>query len=927
MLDSFVVCDLETTGLSPCRNEIIEVGLVLVEGGRIKNTFHTLVRPQNRLPVGIRRLTGLKDEDFRDSPEIKEVLPRILNFLADHPLVGHNVSFDRSFLEAAAGKLSNPAYDTLELAKIIFPFSPGYRLGSLGKYLGIANAGEHRALSDALATVTLYDRLMAGLKELDANLLISLCFFLLRAGSSWAGPLLSLASRPVPETGPEPLFFIPAGEISGECPAPERMVPDLSLAEVTRMLAPGGMVAAAMDDYEYRPQQVEMVKAVLRALEENKHLLMEAGTGTGKSLAYLLPLVCQVLAGGERAVVATHTLNLQSQLWEKDIPALQRMLPWPFTVALLKGRQNYLCLRRWQDILTAGNWSPEEAAFWARILIWAAKTKTGDRAELNLSGREHDFWALVSAESESCPGHFCAWYAKGCFVTRVRREAEKADIVITNHSLVLADLRAENRLLPPYGPLVVDEAHHLEDVATEQLGKKVTWAEVRRWLNVIAKLPARCAGLVPPADFSRWRELLKNFQEGREKLLAEAGLFFRELAGLVTGRLKVQGRQEQGVAALRIRGEGGGRPPFLQAEFASFLSAFDLFLSDLQKLTATLEEWARLDSAWRKHYGEALAQLTAGKDLRFRLAFIFGADEEGHVFWVEVEPKEAGRPAVTLNAAPVCVGGELARYLWTQKKTVVLTSATLSAGGDFGYVMERLGLDFLPPERIITLQVDSPFRYDQQSVLCVVEDVPVQGEVPEEVYHEALSAALTGLIEAAQGKTLVLFTSRRSLQEAYWRLREYCEANDIYLLAHNVTGDRSRLLEEFKNEKRAVLLGAQSFWEGVDIPGEALTCVVIVKLPFGVPGMPVAEARLEDLAKRGRDGFYHYTLPQAVLRFKQGFGRLIRTGRDRGAVVLLDRRILSRSYGKHFLNSLPLTRHFCGSSPAISKYIARWLQD
>ncbi|MGB9904826.1 MAG: exonuclease domain-containing protein, partial [Desulfotomaculales bacterium] len=450
MLDSFVVCDLETTGLSPFQNEIIEVGLVLVEGGRVKSTFHTLVRPQKELPKGICRLTGLKDEDFRDSPEIREVLPRVLNFLAGHPLVGHNVSFDRGFLEAAAGKLSNLAFDTLELAKIIFPFSPGYRLGSLCKYLGIPNAREHRALSDALATVTLYHRLVDGLKELDANLLAALCFLLLRAGSSWAGPLLDLASRTVSETGPDSVSFFPGRGDSLECPVQERVVPDLGLAEVARMLAPGGAVAAAMDNYEYRPQQVEMVKAVFSALNENKHLLMEAGTGTGKSLAYLLPLVCRVLAGGVRAVVATHTLNLQSQLWEKDIPALRRMLPWPFTVALVKGRQNYLCFRRWQEILAAGNWSPEEAAFWARILVWTSKTKTGDRAEIRLGGREQDFWNLVSAENESCPGSFCAWYAKGCFVNRVRREAERADIVITNHSLVLADLRAENRLLPPY---------------------------------------------------------------------------------------------------------------------------------------------------------------------------------------------------------------------------------------------------------------------------------------------------------------------------------------------------------------------------------------------------------------------------------------------------------------------------------------------
>lgn len=925
MLDAFVVIDLETTGLSPRQNEIIECGLVLVEGGRVKDTFHSLVRPKNRLPVGIRRLTGLTDEDFRDSPGIEEVLPRILNFVAGFPLVGHNVTFDRDFLEASAGRLSNPAFDTLELARIVFPFSPGFSLGDLCRHLGIANEREHRALADALAAAALYERLVAALKELDAPLLLSLHSFLARAGSSWAGPLLSLVSLPPVGDLPDFLSFFPAAGSFEESPAPGRTKPEISPGEAVRMLAPGGVVAAGMENYEYRPQQLEMVRAVILALEEKKHLLMEAGTGTGKSLSYLLPVICRALAGGERAVVATHTINLQGQLWEKDLPVLQKVLPWPFKTALLKGRQNYLCLRRWQDILTAGNWSPEEAVFWARVLVWSVKTKTGDRVELNLNGREQEFWNLVCAESDACPGSRCPWQQGACFVTRARRAAEGADLIVTNHALLFSDLQAENRLLPPYGPLVIDEAHHLEDVATEQLGKKVTWAELKRWLNGLARLHARLAGLFPPDDFTLWGELLKNLQEDRQKLSFAADHFFRGLAGLVAGQSGEQGAYEFGAATLRLCGEKGGKPPLFTAEYENLLLAFDRLLDRLQKLTARMEEWVLLDSRWQGPGGEAQVQLAAGKDLRSRLVFIFSAEEDNHVFWIEAGDPE-GVPAVGLHAAPVYVGEELYRRLWLEKEAVVLTSATLSVGGDFGHIMERLGLDLLSPERVATLQVDSPFCYDEQSVFCVVNNTPLQGEVPEREYYDALSRALAGLIEAAQGRTLVLFTSHRALKETYQRLREYCEENDIHLLAHNVNGNRSRLLEEFKNGRRAVLLGAQSFWEGVDIPGEALSCVVIVKLPFGVPGLPVAEARLEDLARRGKDGFYHFTLPQAVIRFKQGFGRLIRTGRDRGAVVLLDRRILSRRYGNHFLNSLPLSRHIRGSCPAISRYVGRWLQ-
>jgi len=934
MLDSFVVCDLETTGLSPRQHEIIEVGLVRVEGGQIKDTFHSLVRPRQKLPVGIRRLTGLTGEQLRESPELQEILPPVLDFLRDFPLVGHNIGFDREFLEAAAGWLPNPAYDTLELARMILPFSPGYRLSDLCRFLGIENQAEHRALSDALATVELYRRLTELLRELEPEILYFLSALLQKAGSAWAVPLSSLvppAVRGSPQVKIDAFF---TGQALPEEPAADGKPaaagkrkfsagPD----ELPSLLAPQGPLAAGLPNYEYRPQQREMIAAVIRALNEKKHLIMEAGTGSGKSLAYLLPAVHRALTGGERVVVATNTINLQTQLWEKDLPALTGALSWPVKAALVKGRQNYLCLRRWLSAVTADSATPEEAAFWARTLVWATRTKTGDRAELNLSLREQEFWALVCADSEGCLGALCPWFSR-CYVNRARKAAEAAELIVTNHSLLFSDLRSENKLLPAYGLLIIDEAHHLEDVATEQLGLQVSWAQCKRWLNGTGRLLARLAGQLPPPGFPAWPDLLKSAQEERQKAVFNAGNFFQALLALVRMHGS-RGAPDSGREMWRLSGEKEAFS-FPEAEAANFSLTFGRLTDYLEKIVNLLEDWLPLAADWKSYYGEALAQLTAGKELGVRLNFLLNREEEDYVYWVEAAVQEESLPAgrqISLHAAPVHVGKMVHDRLWEPRETVVLTSATLSVEDDFTHFMERVGLDLLPPERLQTLLVDSPFCYAGQSLLGVVNNVPLQGEVPDEEYFRALLAALTSLIRAAQGKTLVLFTSHRVLQETHRRLKIFCEEADIYLLAHNIDGSRTRLVEEFRSNERSVLLGAASFWEGVDIPGEALSCVVIVKLPFGVPSIPVVEARLEDLARRGKDGFRHFSLPQAVIRFKQGFGRLIRTMQDRGAVVVLDHRLITRRYGKQFLNSLPLKNHIRGDSAAIARQVARWLRQ
>jgi ATP-dependent DNA helicase DinG len=937
MLDSFVVCDLETTGLSPQQHEIIEIGMVRVENREITASFHSLVRPEQKLPVNIRRLTGLDDSQLKTSPGLPEVLPPALAFLHDYPLVGHNVAFDKSFLEAAAGPLKNPVYDTLELSRILLPDSPGYRLGVLCRFLGIENQNEHRSLSDVLATVELYRSLVSAVAKLDAQVLLQLNSFLQRANSSWAAPLALMIRQVAGQnmnakiTGPV-FFSFPARNVA-ESFSPGRQQQETGFSEpfpesseLPSLLAAGGMLATRLESYEYRPQQQKMVCAVSRALEEQKYLLMEAGTGTGKSMAYLIPVLHWAIKNDQRVVISTRTINLQEQLWEKDVPTLLGVLSWPCKAALVKGRQNYLCLRRWLNTLTAGNWTPEEASFYARVLVWATGTATGDKAELNLNMSEQDSWVQICADSEGCLGARCRWFKGACYVTRAHRAAEAAKLIITNHSLLLSDVRVENKVLPAYGPLVIDEAHHLEDAATEQLGRQVTWSAVRRWLGAVNRLLTRLGALVPPDDVVLWQRTIKKAQDIRQQAAQAADIFFNALCALVIARADA-GNQEMDRWTLRLRPTAKEREaPFLEAEYANLKLGWASLSEYLHRLVNMLEEWSSASESWGGFYSEVDQQFSTGSGLGVDLGFILACGEDNYVYWIDAtRGNDTG--SCSLHAVPVQIGEILYEQLFQQKDTIVLTSATLTVEGSFQHFMERTGLDLVSQDGLLQLQVDSPFSYERQSLLCVVRDVPLQNEVSEEEYLEALLATLSDLIRTVQGKTLVLFTSHRVLKETYRRLKGICEEADIYLLAHNINGSRSRLVEEFRNNERAVLLGASSFWEGIDIPGEALSCVVIVKLPFWAPSIPVIEARIEELTRQGKDGFRHFSLPQAVIRFKQGFGRLIRTMRDRGVVVVLDHRIVNKQYGRRFLNSLPIRSHIRGDTAMVNKRIAQWLQD
>lgn len=918
-----IVCDLETTGLNPLQDEIIEIALLRLVEGEITDQFHTLIRPKQKVPEAILRLTGLSEKLLAASPSLDEVLPLITNFLGKNPLIGHNVSFDRNFLQTVTGiPVVTRAYDTRELARILLPDAPSYQLAELCRFLGIEVKRVHRAMDDALAAVQLYRRLLDKTRKMDGQVLLYLTAFLQQAGSPWADEISSVALESCSQKIKRTLLFKPPiEEIEQDLTCP----PDFpqSPQELFDLLKPGGSLAVHMVNYEYRPQQLHMVEAVTRALEEEKILLMEAGTGTGKSMAYLLPALYWSISHKQRVLIATRTINLQEQLWQKDIPLIKTALGWPCRVALVKGRQNYLCLQRWLTILQAGNWTAGEAAFYARILVWTQQTVTGDKSEINLTGFEQELWQELCSDSETCQGSRCRWFARSCYVSRIRFKAEKANLIIVNHSLLLSDVRAENRLLPEHAVLIVDEAHHLEDAATEQLGETISRSALFRWLNKVNRILVRIKELSLRENTS-----LNSYHQkclgAYSRVRQAVDLFFNLLQMMVIQKSLAEDQDIGNKYIVRLQpGSEGDITSILQPERENLLFALKDLLTGLKKISEHIESFVVEDEENNNLTWEFTCLIAEGTRILAVLEFILKGTMANSVFWVEIDKEENNH--CFLRAAPIQVNKILYDYLYQTKKSIVLTSATLTVENSFTHYIERTGLDLIPPERILALRVDSPFQYDSQALLCIVKGLPTPGKGKGGIYFSTLASTLLNLADTTGGRMLVLFTSHQALRETYHRLKPECLERGIRLLGHNLDGNQWHILKEFHNTEKAILMGALSFWEGVDLPGPALNCVVMVKLPFWAPRVPVVEARLEDLASQGKDGFLHFSLPQAIIRFKQGFGRLIRTTSDRGVVIILDERLLNKKYGRHFLNSLPVKNYIEGDLSLLKKQIARWL--
>ncbi len=935
--DSFIVIDIETTGLDPSTCEIIELGAARFDKGVLIDKFSELVKPPLAIPHEITRLTGITNAAVKAAPKIDTVIAKFEPFIDGTAwVVGHNVSFDLSFLKSHFPKKKFSAIeartlDTAVLSRVLYPRLPRYGLASLVEYFKISRRRAHRALDDCLTTGDVFLALIGHLAALAPASRESIGRLLFgadgletfRQGLAEIKPVPKvLTSLALPEGAATEDDLFP-DNVAGE--APEKACEDylpVDKAAVENCFLPGGLLSKGIASFEYRPQQTKMAIKVAQAFNQSNFLLAEAPTGVGKSLAYLLPASWWASQNRERVIISTQTKSLQSQLFYKDLPQIQNAVTYKFKTVLLKGKSNYLCYYKYYELLAEAEtgFSKRDREALASLTLWSNSTKTGDVGEchgFNPSQNQY-LWSRISCEGSFCLGQACV-YADRCFLLKVRREAQTAQVIVTNHHLTFADFASGGELALGAGNIIFDEAHNLEKVAASYLGNVVDKRNIDNLLSdMYASRPAQ-SGFLPNLKMSL---LLRGSDDDLE----------RQVDKVIDGIMNVSYASTHffEILAEKIQTSQGGSEardvPFdatnNPCDFAEREELLEQMGQLLERADDLLESIRELDSLQKRR--EIIIRLEAFssdlKSLRAVAGDVLYASDGEYVYWIE-KPTSA-RYAPRLLSAPLEVGKLLDKKFYDHLKTAVFTSATLTVERNFSYIIQRLGLDSSSKDRLDTICLDSPFDIDANVAVVLAGYLPSPKQYD---FEAAANESLKEILTTGARKAMVLFTSHRSLRGSAESLREHLEKNGIELFSQEGSYSSDRIFRRFKAAKKAVLLGTDTFWEGVDLPGDLLELLVLFKLPFTVPDRPWFKANLEKIEKSGESSFARLSLPEAVVKFRQGFGRLIRTSQDRGCVVVLDSRLEKTSFGRVFLNSVGGTKFKCASSEQAAKTIKDWL--
>jgi len=926
-MNSIVSIDIETTGLSEERDAIIEIGAVKFKGHRVEDEWTSVINPGRHIPEFISDLTGITDVEVRNAPRFRDIAHELEAFVGNAPVVGHNVRFDLGFLKRAGIPQYNEVIDTYEIAAVVMPTASRYNLGALGKQLGILLPATHRALDDAKVTMAAFNKLFEMARELPLDLIAEIVR--LSEPIEWdAGWVFQQVLQARAKEGiqskktkkkenivwTDDLKFPPLDN-------PEKPIP-LNADEVASVLEYGGPFSQFFESFEQRPEQIGMIRAVTDALSYGNHLMVEAATGVGKSYAYLVPAALFATQNNTRIVVSTNTINLQDQLVQRDLPNLSQALDLDFRFSVLKGRSNYLCPRRMENLRHFGPRTADEMRVLAKVMVWQLNNTSGDRSEINLTGpTEREVWTRMSAEDDACTTETCIKRTGGaCPFHRAKTASQSAHVLVVNHALLLSDVATGSKVLPEYSHLIIDEGHHLESATTNALSFKLSQFDMDRMMKELGGSNAGLLGRIlteshealRPSDFGLLQQKVGRATDMAFRIEQLNREFFNTLGEFA--RIQREGQPPSNYAwQARVLPATRTLPYWDEVEMSwdstdETLKLLLNSLSEIYKAAADLfaEGHENLEDVI-SDLGNVARRLT---EAEANIAGMIGKPVQGMVYWIEVQP--SGNK-LSLNAAPLSVAELVEKYIWHEKRSVVLTSATLTAHGEFQYLRNTLGAD-----EADEMQLGSPYDYENAALLYIANDIP---EPNVNGYQQILERTLINTAKATGGRMLVLFTSYAALKKTSQAITGPLAREEIYVYEQGDGASPNALLESFKATDRAVLLGTKSFWEGVDVPGDSLSVVVITKLPFDVPTDPLIAARSEMY----EDSFNQYYLPEAILKFRQGFGRLIRTASDRGIVAILDRRVLTKQYGRLFLESLPQCTARQGPAGNLAREAGKWL--
>jgi len=931
-LTEFVVFDIETTGFNTFTDRIIELAGVKYKNGKIVEEFSELIDPEVRISETITKITGISNDDILGKDKIDTVLPNFIIFTEGLPLVAHNLKFDISFIDYWLHVLrinktfkTKDYYDTLVLSQVFFPYkTPNHKLGTLADFLEIKYKKLHRALDDCKVTGQLFLRVIEEAISLKDETVKKLTHVASKSETdNIKGFFINLFNyyqstsfdRKLnePETKYDSSFnkFERINDITED----ERV--NLSSEDIIdKVFKENGLLHANLEKFEYREEQYLFAKKSLEAFSDDKFLISEAGTGVGKSYAYLIPSIITSILKDEKVIISTNTKNLQEQIFYKDIPVLHDIFKGSFQSVILKGRSNYLCKKRYESICQEPliHLDKKEIDKFLPLVVWAEKTRTGDIEENSGFKRAYsmEVWKKTASETGFCLGKKCPHY-KQCFLQSIRKSVFNSNIIIINHSLLFSDLVSGNSVLKEYNYLVVDEAHNIEAAATKYMATEYNLFNLRGVCTRISSFDGKRGAVsrltkailgssaIDKGKISIIGDVARKLKEKSYSLFTLGKEIFDDISSRLYKKDATSSMQK--IVKKRYK-DSDFLFKGLRTKIRNFKKYNEELISYLKSIKTVL---TALKSDSFPYQDEIVKEFNSLYETAVNLydSFLFfeNSKRENYVFWYEVQKNEKGFQ-LNLNSAPLNVSSILQKSLYGKLRTAILTSATLTIEGRFRYMKKKLGLSEIDESRLETLKLGSPFDLENQLKIIVPSYFATPKQAP--IFERDLKSLVTLLCTNFDTGTLALFTSYKMMNDIRSSVKDDFQEMDRLLLVQGKDGSRTDIMNQFKNVRNSFLFGTNSFWEGVDIPGQALEALLMIKLPFAVPTEPVIEARIEQIEASGKNSFMFYSVPEAILRFKQGIGRVVRSHSDKGIIYILDSRVTNTVWGEAFINSLPV---------------------